>query len=119
MTKTTLIKTLQTIANSRDNTIEKYVAQEALNHGDNPENFFQDILTHGCVSGMVSGLVYYTDTHKFFDTYYKEIEELRTEYEDSTGIPVNIQDSDLKNTLAWFAFEQVAYQIANKLELEA
>ena len=118
MTKTTLIKTLQTIANSRDNTIEKYVAQEALNHGDNPENFFQDILTYGCVSGMVSGLVYYTDTHKFFDTYYEEIEELRNEYENSTGSPVDIQDRDLKNTLAWFAFEQVAYSLANKLELE-
>ena len=115
MTKTTLIKTLQTIVNSHDNTIEKYVAQEALNHGDNPENFFQDILTHGCVSGMVSGLVYYTDTHKFFDTYYEEIEELRMECDYIIDL---IKDRDLKNTLAWFAFEQTAYNLANKLELE-
>jgi len=62
--------------------------------------------------------VYYTDTHKFFDTYYEEIEELRSEYEDSTGCSVDIQGRDIKNTLAWFAFEQTAYNLANKLELE-
>ena len=118
MTKITLIKTLQTIANSNDNTIEKYVAQEALDHGDNPENFFQDILTYGCVSGMISGLVYYTDTYKFFDTHYDEIEELRSEYEQSTGCSIDISDKDMKNTLAWFAFEQTAYNLANKLELD-
>jgi len=117
MTKTTLIKKLKVIANSEGNTIEKYVAQEALDSFD-PENFFQNILSYGCATGIVCGLIYYADTHKFFDTHYAEIEELRIEYEQSTSCPVKIQDRDLKNTLAWFAFEQTAYNLANKLELE-
>lgn len=118
MTNKTLIKTLKEIFNTSEDTIEKYVAKEALEYGDDPENFLKMILNYGCATGFVSGLIYYTDTHKFFDTYYDEIEELRTEYENSTGCSVNIQDRDLKNTLAWFAFEQTAYNLANKLELE-
>lgn len=118
MTNKTLIKTLQEIVNTSEDTIEKYVATEALESGDNPENFLNMILKYGCNTGIVGSMIYYADTHKFFDTYYDEIEELRTEYENSTGCSVNIQDRDLKNTLAWFAFEQTAYNLANKLELE-
>lgn len=29
------------------------------------------------MSGMVGSLIYYRDTHKFFDTHYAEIEEIR------------------------------------------
>lgn len=118
MTNKTLINTLQKMATTSEDTIEKYIAIEALQYGENPKDFFKDILTHGCISGMISGLVYYTDTHKFFDTYYEEIEELRTEYENSTGISFEIPDSDLKNSLAWFGFEQTAYNLANMLELD-
>jgi hypothetical protein len=118
MTKNILITTLQDIASIEEQTIEKYVAETALEYSDDhPDNFFRDILTYGCASGMVSGLVYYADTHTFFDTYYGEIEALRMEYESSTGCLINLQDEDLKNTLAWFAFEQTAYNLANKLEL--
>ncbi|MBL7799824.1 MAG: hypothetical protein JNL95_03785 [Chitinophagales bacterium] len=118
MTKNTLITSLQTIASKEEQTIEKYVAEKALGYCEkHPENFFSDILTYGCASGMVSGLVYYADTHTFFDTYYEEIEALRMEYESSTGCQINLQDVDLKNTLAWFAFEQIAYNLAHKLEL--
>jgi|JI10StandDraft_1071094.scaffolds.fasta_scaffold769236_2 V8-like Glu-specific endopeptidase len=117
MTKTNLIKTLQVIANSDDNTIEKFVAQKALLYYDTTE-FFKDIITLGCASVVVDELFFTEDTHKFYDTHYEEIEELRTEYEDSTGDSVDISGRDLKNTLAWFAFEQTAYNLANKLELE-
>ncbi len=118
MTNKTLIQTLQEMANAPAATIEKYVATQALAYGENPEEFLKMVVNYGCNTGVVGSMIYYADTHTFFDTYYEEIEELRIEYENSTGIPVNIQDSDLKNTLAWFAFDQVAYQIANKLELD-
>lgn len=93
------------------------VAEAALRYAPHPENFFRDILSHGCASGMVSDMIYYADTHKFFDTYYENIEALRMEYESSTGCPINLEDADLKNTLAWFAYEQAAQNLANKLEL--
>ncbi len=62
---------------------------------------------------MVSSLIYYEDTHTFYDKHYEEIEELRTEYESSTGESLKI-NNDLKNFLAWFAFEYVANELVNE-----
>jgi len=51
-----------------------------LDH-DEPLSFFNELLEHGCVSGLVGSLVYYSDTHTFFDKHYDEIETLREEFE--------------------------------------
>lgn len=42
---------------------------------------------------------------------------MRQEWEDNTGGPLRI-NGDLKNALAWFAFEEVAYQLAVELGLD-
>jgi len=84
---------------------------------NDPTGFLRDLAQHGCISGMVSDLVYYTDTHAFFDRHYDEIERLREEIEESLGEPLPIS-GDLKNALAWFAFEQTAMSIARDLEIE-
>lgn len=118
MTNNELKNKLEVMALASENSIKKYVATEALEYGENPEYFFNNILNYGCKTGMITGLIYYVDTHKFFDTHYDEIEELRTEYEQSTGCSVDIQDQDLKNTLAWFAFEQTAYNLALELKMD-
>ncbi len=102
---------LKQIINNHPLSIKAEVAREALNY-DNPQVFFDDLLQHGCISGMVSQLIYYTDTHAFYDKHYEEIEELRTEYEESTGEALEIKNN-LKNYLAWFSFEQVAFQLVN------
>lgn len=65
---------------------------------------------------MIKKLIYYHDTHSFYDKYYNEIEELRIDFEQSTGLPLQI-NGDLKNALAWFAFEETAYQLVNELGL--
>ncbi|WP_431306831.1 DUF7222 domain-containing protein [Chryseobacterium indicum] len=65
---------------------------------------------------MIKKLMYYHDTHSFYDKYYNEIEELREEYEQNTGTPIKIE-GDLKNFFAWFAFEETAYQLAGELGL--
>ncbi len=107
---------LQDILQSEPISLRAAIAREALDHED-VKCFFSDLLSNGCVSGMVGSLIYYTDTHKFFDTHYDEIEGLREEYEANIGEPLQIK-SDLKNFLAWFAFEETAYQMANELGLE-
>ena len=107
---------LQDIINSKPNSLQAAVASEALDY-EEISCFFSDLLNNGCATGMVCGLIYYADTHKFFDTHYKEIEELREEYEFNIGEPLQIKN-DLKNFLAWFAFEETAYQIALELGLE-
>ncbi len=100
---------LQQIIKDNPNIIKVEVAEEVLEHED-PKAFFKDLLQHGCISGMVGKLIYYKDTHAFYDNHYAEIEELREEYEESTGEPLKTPNN-LKNFLAWFAFEQVAYQL--------
>ncbi len=105
---------LQQILEDNPNTIKAEVVEEALDHED-PETFFKDLLQNGCINGAVGKLIYYKDTHAFYDKHYAEIEELREEYEESTGETLNIKN-DLKNFLAWFAFEQVAYQLVSEIE---
>jgi len=118
MTNYELKNKLQAIADTRGISIEKEVALEALdNYPEELEVCFSNILNYGCITGIVGSLIYYTDTHAFFDTHYDQIEELRCEYEENTGMPINIK-GDLKNDLAWFAFEHVAYTMANELGLE-
>ncbi|CAM1364406.1 DUF7222 domain-containing protein [Tenacibaculum xiamenense] len=110
-------KQLQEIADS-SNTIKAFVAQEALNYtSDNVISFFQDLAQHGCICGMVPSLVYYADTEAFFDNYYEEILDIKSEFEEATGTPLKIPHQ-VKNYLSWFAFEQVAYQLTIELGLE-
>mgnify|MGYP005993013917 CR=1 FL=1 len=59
---------LKEIIKNNPNTIKSCVAQEALEHSyDDIKNFFSDLQQHGCVSGMISSLIYYVDTHKFYE----------------------------------------------------
>jgi hypothetical protein len=94
-----------------DYILSRYSSDEEI------EGFFQDITNNGCISGMVGHLIYYSDTRIFFDKFYKEIEDLRIEYEESTGCAFQIK-YDLRNTLAWFAFEEICYRLVCELELD-
>ena len=109
-------KQLFEITQHRSCDLRTEVAKAALTSGD-VHQFFFDLLSNGCASGVVSTLVYYTDTHAFFDRYYQEIERTRDEWEASTGEALPIR-GDLKNFLAWFAFEETAYRMAMELGLE-
>ena len=118
MTHVELKNKLQAIADTKGFSIEKEVALEALNIY--PEELgvcFSNILNYGCITGIVGSLIFYTNTHAFFDTHYDQIEELRHEYEENIGMPLNIK-GDLKNDLARFAFEQTAHNMAQELGLE-
>ena len=109
---------LEAIIHEEPQSIKANVAQEALEYSyDNIQDFFSDLLQHGCVSGMISSLIYYKDTEEFFDNHYEEIIDLKTEFEESTGEPLKIPHQ-IKNHLSWFAFELVGRQLANELELE-
>ena len=104
---------LKNIARQNTDKLRACVASEALEYSD-PKSFFTDIMAHGCISGMVSSLIYYHGTHAFFDTHYDEIETLRQKTEENLGQPIDIKN-DIKNTLAWFAFEETAYNLALEL----
>lgn len=83
MTTKTIIKKLNQITKEPSDSLKKEVALEALEYGD-PKEFLNAVYNYGCVSGWVSSLIYYSDTHKFYDKHYYEIEELREEFEKDT-----------------------------------
>lgn len=113
-TQTALITNLNLIAKDSENSLFRAVAIEVLNQATSDKevaDFFINLQEHGCISGMVGSLIYYKDTHSFFDEHYEEIENLRQSFEEENGSSLSIH-GDLKNTLAWFAFESTAYQLS-------
>lgn len=113
-----IIVKLKEIVTANENNIKALVAKEDLDYtSEHITSFFNDLFRYGCISGMISSLIYYVDTHKFYDTFYYEIEELRQNYEENMDYPLTIQ-GDLKNFMAWWSFEYTAYQLANELGLE-
>lgn len=105
---------LEHICTNEERTLRSAVAREALAFWtDDPRQMFEDLALAGCQAGTISSLIYYADTHSFFDTFYEEIEELREDWEDQIGEPVQIR-GDLKNFLAWFAFEETAFRMARE-----
>lgn len=113
-TKQTHLKTeLKGMIQAYPNSLRSEVAAEALKYDDNIEAFFTALLAHGCQSGMIGSLVYFHDTHAFYDKHYEEIEELRYELEHAFGESLKPQ-GDLKNWYAWMAFEETARLIADE-----
>ena len=113
---TQIEKELKQIIKEDPASLKAYVAHEALECGYDLKSYFRDLTQYGCMSGMVSSLIYYRDTHQFFEIYYDQIDDLRQHYEESTGCKIDL-GHDLKNTLAWFAFEETAYQLASELDI--
>ena len=106
---------LETIRDAEMGSIKVRVIEEAMDSGD-IKSFFEELLRYGCSSGMIGSLIYYADTHEFYDTYYSEIEDIRLQIETEMGEPLKIE-GDLKNSLAWTAFEWEAYNLACELGL--
>ena len=90
---------------------EEYTKQEAID----------ELLQHGCQSGIVNNLIYYKDTTDFFEKHRKEILNLLQEVSQETGqtakelfgdkwanIDQPFEDTQNQNLLAWFAFEETA-----------
>lgn len=82
---------------------------------DEIKNYIENVLTYGCVSGMVSGLIYYADTQAFFNRHQDEIFEIYNELL-SEGMEFNQEINS--NFLAWLGYEETIRRIANDLEIE-
>lgn len=112
------------------NKLKEYVLDYYIDDYDNysdEESFLkgmEDLQRHGCVSGMIHSLIYYDDTNKFYDKYKEEINGLLRNVKQETGLSIEelfgknfdkddplILDCFNKNLLAWFGFEETAYNI--------
>ena len=108
---------LEILLKENPNTITAEVVQEALDSED-PKDWFDDLLQYGCQSWMVWQLIYYKDTHAFYDKYYNEIEDIRYQLNEEWILDNCSIDSDLKNYFAWLSFEHITYNIYNQLQEE-
>jgi hypothetical protein len=73
-------------------------------------------MQHGCVSGMVSMLVYYKDTDAFFKKHFEDIFDLYNETKEECGVAPEFELN--ANNLAWFGYEETVRRISNQIDLE-
>ena len=101
--------------------LEKRVISDLLNTGLTTEELkdhIKDIVQCGCISGIVSSLVYYSDTTRFFNCYRQEILTMLTDpdkniYSECTYLLDQKKYSvSEKNDLSWFAYDNTVIRIA-------
>ena len=125
-------KSLEAIRNT-DN-LHKYVIDDIKeNCGDTLDDlieYISGLITHGCISGWVSSLIFYSDTTKFYKTYKEEISELLYNFMESIGTQDPTQifgdrwdkedplalDTYNQNLLAWYGYEEVARKVYDAYE---
>lgn len=59
--------------------------QAKVSDGYDEKSACEELQEHGCISGMVSELIYYSDTEQFFDRNKAEIVALTSDWCDGTG----------------------------------
>lgn len=117
MTSQKLIDHITQIAKANDG-ITSIVAQDVLDSVDNYGNYtgyLEDVMKGGCASGIVSSLIYYTDTHEFYNNHAEECESLMNEIVHATGVPFDFKGQDVRNALAWLGYEVRAQQLLDLL----
>lgn len=91
-----------------------------------------DLMYGGCASGMVSHLIYYSDTDLFYADHAREIDEIALCAAGESGCRIGelfrdgiwdesdplARGSMNRCALCWLAWEQTAYNIASALGIE-
>lgn len=98
---------------------------------DDKGAIFAEVLQHGCISGIVGNLVYYSQTIAFFEKHKNEINGLLTEILNEIGetSPSKLfrdwdNDDPLatethnQNLLAWFGFEETLHRLSWEFDRE-
>ena len=86
-----------------------------------------EVVEHGCQSGVVSSLIYYTDTVAFYDKHEKEIWDLAADEADNVfsgnvfsylaqlnGAADITGSTSFKNLMAWWAVEETCKNIISE-----
>lgn len=73
-----VLKTMETETTGVKNDVINFLLAQSQDNED-AEGILDNILMHGCESGMVNHLIYYKDTVKYFEDYESEIMEMLEE----------------------------------------
>lgn len=126
---------IKRLKSTSDNKLTKRVCNYVIDRWseyDDKTYIFKDVLWNGCESGIVSELIYYSDTLKFYKQYKDEINTLlhNAMQNCSTTSPVSVfgdkwdkedplaTETHNQNLLAWFGFEETMYNITLKFNQE-
>ena len=127
------VNNVKTLRRDSDNALFRHVCSwvvERWSDYSDKTYIFKDVLYNGCQSGVVSELIWYSDTVKFYRKYRDEINELLKELMDGTGIysmkdlfgknwddedPLAIEQYN-QNLLAWFGFEETLRNVGLNFE---
>ena len=108
---------LNKILKETDSILLKEVVEELLDKikdegEEETKLYIQDVLSYGCSSGIVTSLISYTDTKKFFIKHMDEIFNILNEsmQEESRLLELDA------NKLAWFGYEWAISEINFMLE---
>ena len=96
------------------------------------EGQIADVVLEGCQSGIVSELIYYSDSCAFYEKYKEEIWQRLSDLADDMGEPSILHlivtfngskevgsETQLHNLLAWWACEDVCREVIAEKEDEA
>ena len=114
-TKNTMMETIESLKNMKEESslmseVVDIILDE-IEEYDAPEDYFENVLKYGCISGIVTALITYEDTEEFFNRHVDEILELLNEVREYGEITFELN----RNNLAWFAFEEIVNRIYNDL----
>ena len=73
-----VLKTMETETTGVKNDVINFLLAQSQDSED-AEGILDNILTHGCQSGMINHLIYYKDTVKYFEKHENEIMEMLEE----------------------------------------
>ena len=84
-----------------------------------PIEYMKGVFNHGCISGWVSSLIYYSQTDKFFKEHIDDIFTIYNELREELGDCPIRKDFDVNaNSLSWMAFEEINRILLDMLEKE-
>jgi len=83
----------------------------------------EEIVRHGCASGVCSQHIYYGDTVAFYDKYEDEIMDYFTDNYDADFLINLFKDADAcltsyKNSVCWAYIEAISMDVTSKLEFQ-
>lgn len=75
----------------------------------------EEITTHGCVSGVLTDFIYYSDTKEFYTKHIDDIESFIDDLENDLGEPIALEHPRYNNAV-WLVTEESARLASDSLE---